>query len=176
MIGPIAGRIGRPGATILAAGLVLAGLLSAGQVVGGLLDARAEIAEARARLGHLQAAAGRPPPAAPLSGGDEAALLGAFRARLDALASGRALVIDGARVEADPGSPTLPRLHAQMRGTAEALHGLLAALEAGPPLVVVEAAEIGIARPADAVEERPTALRLDLTARGAVLPAADAPR
>ncbi|MEA1832128.1 hypothetical protein U8607_08530 [Methylobacterium durans] len=175
MTGPLVQRIGRPGARLAAAAGLLAGLSLAGHAVSALLETRSEISDARARLGRLQAASARPAPAAPLSAGDEAALLGAFRARLDALAGGRAVVLDGARIEPDAGSPTMPRLHAEMRGTAEGLYGLLRDLETGAPPLVVETAEIGVLRPAEPAEERPTVLRLGLAARGALLPA-EAPR
>ncbi|MDR7038617.1 hypothetical protein J2X36_003387 [Methylobacterium sp. BE186] len=171
MIAPLAQRMGRPGAMLAAAGCLLGLLSLAGQGLAGLIDARAEVSAARAHLGRLQAASLRPAPGAPLSATDEAGLLAAFRGRLDALASGRAVVVDGLRVGPDAGSPTMPLLHAEMRGTAEGLHGLLRDLETGPPVVVVETAEIGVARSAEEAGEHPAILRLGLAARGVLLPA-----
>ncbi|MFH6783923.1 MULTISPECIES: hypothetical protein [Methylobacterium] len=152
----------------------LAGLsLAAAVAVGPVLDTLAaadDIALARDRLARVQGAAAAPPVPAPLSAPDEAGLVLAFRARLDALAAGRAVLVDGAGLQPDPARPTLPRLSASLRGTAEGLHGLVQALETESPLVVPEAAELSVERPADPEIGRPTVMRLNLTVRGVILP------
>lgn len=162
---------GRPGAfLILAAGLVL-GLGLLGQATATYLEARTQIAESRALLGRTRAAAARIEPPAPLSGADETALLAAFRARLDGLGGGRAVILDETTLQADAARPSAPRLVARLRGTAEGLHGLLLALETAAPLMVVEAADLTVLRAADAEAGWPTVMGLSLTARGAVLSA-----
>lgn len=138
--------------------------------VSASLDASAEIAVARDRLDRAQARAARPDAVPPLTGADGETLLAAFRTRLDALAADRAVVIDTTGLDPDPSRPDLPRLHGSLHGTAEGLHGFVQALETGTPLVVLEQADLGIDRPADAEIGRPTIMRLVLTARGVVLP------
>ena len=146
-----------------------------GGPVADRLEAREQIADARGRLAQMREAAGRPAPAAPLWAADETALLAAFRARLDGLAAGRAVLIDAARLETDPARPGAPRLAAEIRGSAEGLHGLLRDLEGGAPQVAIETADLAVARAAEAEEGRPTLMRLALAARGLVVPAADTP-
>ncbi|AWN48601.1 hypothetical protein DK419_21450 [Methylobacterium terrae] len=152
------------------AGLALAVALAAGPVLDAL-GAADDIAAARDRLVRAQAAAAAPPVPAPLSAPDEAGLVLAFRARLDALAAERVVAVDGAGLQPDPARPTLPRLSASLRGTAEGLHGLVQALETEPPLIVPEEAELSVERPADPEIGRATVMRLNLTARGVLLPA-----
>ncbi|MET7243171.1 GspMb/PilO family protein [Methylobacterium sp. EM32] len=152
------------------AGLVFVAALSLGPVLDAL-GAQDDIALARERLARAQAASASPPSTPPLSATDEAGLVVAFRARLDALAAERVALVDGAGLQPDPARPTLPRLTASLRGSAEGLHGLLQALETGAPLIVPEEAEIGIERPADPEIGRATVMRLTLTVRGVLLPA-----
>ncbi|KMO33849.1 hypothetical protein VQ03_24310 [Methylobacterium tarhaniae] len=149
-------------------GLVLA--LGTGPVLDALGTAD-DIAAARDRLARAQAAAAAPPSPAPLAAADEAGLVLALQARLDALAAERTVTVDGAGIQPDPGRPTLPRLSASLRGTAEGLHGLLQALETGAPLIVPEEAVLGVERSADPEIGRATVLRLTLTVRGVLLPA-----
>ncbi|KMO12409.1 GspMb/PilO family protein [Methylobacterium platani] len=153
----------------------LAGLaLVAGLATGPVLDALGaadDVAAARDRLARAQAAAAAPPVPAPLSGPDEAGLVLAFRARLDALAAARVVAVDGAGIQPDPARPALPRLSASLRGTAEGLHGLLQALETESPLIVPDEAELSVERPADPEIGRATVMRLTLTVRGVLLPA-----
>lgn len=151
-----------------AIGLALA--LATGPVLDAL-GAADDIAAARDRLARAQAAAAAAPVPAPLSAADETSLAVAFRARLDALAAGRSATVDGAGLQPDPARPTLPRLSASLRGTAEGLHGLLAALETEAPLIVPEEAVLSVERPADAEIGRATVMRLTLTVRGVLLPA-----
>ncbi|WP_187278756.1 GspMb/PilO family protein [Methylobacterium sp. WL12] len=158
----------RPVLAALAGGGLLLAL-----AVGPVLDAwetADRIAASRDALVRACEAAARPPVPVPLVGNGADALLGAFRGRLDALVAERAAVIDRAELEADPARPALPRLRASLRGTADALQGLLDALETQAPLVAVEEAEIRVERPADPDLERPTGLRLALTVRGVLLP------
>ncbi|SFK96529.1 GspMb/PilO family protein [Methylorubrum salsuginis] len=138
--------------------------------VSRAIDADTQIAAARDRLARAQAAAARPPQPAPLVAADADGLLAAFRARLQTLAGSRAVVIDTTNLEADPAQPTLPRLRAFLRGTAEGLHDLLQALETEAPLMAVEAAEFDIARAADEEGGRPLVMRASLTLRGVQLP------
>lgn len=152
-------------------GLLLA--LGAG-AVSSSLDASARIDAARDRLDRARERASRPASVPPLVATDGQALLSAFRARLDALAADRAVVIDVTTLEPDPGRPDLPRLRGMLRGTAEGLHGLVHDLETGTPLVALEEADLGVERPADAEIGRPTLMRLSLLARGVV--ATPAPR
>ncbi len=152
------------------AGLALAAALGTGPVLDALA-AQDEIALARDRLARAQAAAASPLLPAPLSAADEAGLVIAFRARLDALAAERTVLVDGAGAQHDPARPTLPRLSASLRGTAEGLHGLLQALETGAPLIVPEEAALSVERPADPEIGRATVMRLNLTVRGVLLPA-----
>lgn len=140
--------------------------------VSRAVEAEDQIATARDRLVRAQAAAARPPQPAPLFATDADALLAAFRGRLDGLVAGRAVVIDGSAVDPDPGQPTLPRLRAQLRGTAQDLHGLLHALETEAPLLAVEAADLDVARAADQEGGRPTIMRASLTLRGVLPPPA----
>ncbi len=153
-------------------GLAFAGLLAVLAVgpVLGAIEAEGQITAARERLARAREAAARPPQRAPLAGLDTDALLDGFRARLEALASERAAVIDAATVEPDPARPTLPRLQADLRGTTEGLYGLLHALESEAPLVAVEEADLSVLRAADAETARPTVMRARLTARGVLLP------
>lgn len=146
-----------------AIGLLLA--VGAGPVLSAL-DAAGEIEAARTRLDRAREQASRPPVVPPLAAADGDALLAAFRTRLDALAATGAVVIDRTLLDPDPAKPTLPRLRAALRGTAEGLHGLVYALETGSPLVAVEEADLDVERPADAEIGRPTTMRLALTARG----------
>ncbi|WP_167858555.1 hypothetical protein [Methylobacterium nonmethylotrophicum] len=160
---------GRP----LLAGLAALGLaivLGTGPVLDAL-GAADDIAQARDRLARAQDAAALPAVAAPLGATDETGLVLAFRARLDALAAERAVLVDGAGLQPDPARPALPRLTAALRGTAEGLHGLMQALETESPLVVPEEAELGIDRPADPETGRATVMRLTLTVRGVLLQA-----
>ncbi|CAO4192462.1 hypothetical protein LFADAHJC_LOCUS792 [Methylorubrum extorquens] len=152
---------------VLAVGLILA--LVAGPV-GEAVEAAAQIEAGRDRLDRARAAASRPPLPIPLAGSSEAALLASFRERLESLAGARAAVVERADLEADPDRPTLPRLRASVRGTAEGLHGLLHALETESPLGTVEEAELGIERAADRETGRPTVMRASLTARGVLIP------
>lgn len=158
--------------------LVGGGLLLAlgAAAVSSSLDASARIDAARERLDRARERASRPAPVPPLVAADGEALLSAFRARLDALAADRAVVIDAATLDPDPGRPDLPRLRGMLRGTAEGLHGLVHALESGPPLVALEEADLGVERPADAEIGRPTLMRLALVTRGVIAPPAPAPR
>jgi hypothetical protein len=152
---------------VLAVGLILA--LVAGPV-GEAVEAAAQIESGRERLDRARAAASRPPLPIPLAGSSEEALLASFRQRLESLAGARAAVVERADFEADPDRPTLPRLRASVRGTAEGLHGLLQALEKEAPLIAVEEAELGIERAADRETGRPTVMRASLTARGVLIP------
>lgn len=152
------------------AGIGLALALAAGPVLDAL-GAADDIAAARDRLARAQAAAAAAPVPAPLSAADETSLAVAFRTRLDALAAGRSATVDGAGLQPDPARPTLPRLSASLRGTAEGLHGLLAALETEAPLIVPEEAVLSVERPADPEIGRATVMRLTLTVRGVLLPA-----
>lgn len=102
-----------------------------------------------------------------------AALLGAFRTRLDGLAADRAVLLDETRLERDADRPTAPRLAAVLRGTAEGLHGPLLALETQAPMAVVESAELSALRPADPETGSPTVMRLSLALRGALAAAPD---
>lgn len=151
---------------VLAVGLILA--LVAGPV-GEAVEAAAQIEAGRERLDRARAAASRPPLPIPLAGSSEADLLASFRARLESVAGARAAVVERADLEADPDRPTLPRLRASVRGTAEGLHGLLQALETEAPLIAVEEAELGIERAADRETGRPTVMRASLTARGVLI-------
>ncbi len=167
-----------PTMTLPAVRPLLIGLLALGVAIvlgtGPVLDALAaadDIAAARDRLARAQAAAAAAPAPAPLSAADEAGLVIAFRSRLDALAAGRSATVDGAGLQPDPARPTLPRLSASLRGTAEGLHGLLAALESEAPLIVPEEAVLSVERPADSEIGRATVMRLNLTVRGVLLPA-----
>lgn len=150
---------------LAAFGLLLA--VAAGPV-SSALDATGEIAAARERLDRARAMAARPPVALPLSATDGEGLLAAFRGRLDALVGEAAVVVDSATIEPDPARPDLPRLRANLRGTAQGLHGVMHALETGSPLVAVEEADLGIERPADAEIGRPTVMRLTVVVRGVV--------
>jgi len=132
------------------------------------LDAAGEIDAARERLDKAREVAARPAAVPPLSAPDGGALAAAFRDRLDALAAGRAVVVDAAALEVDPARPDLPRLRATLRGTGAGLHGLMQALETGAPLMAVEEADLGLDRPADAEIGRPTVMRLALTVRGVI--------
>ncbi|TNC15846.1 hypothetical protein FF100_00830 [Methylobacterium terricola] len=152
------------------AGVSLAAAVAAGPVLDALAAAD-DIAASRDRLARAQAAAAAPPVPAPLSAPDETGLVLAFRSRLDALAAERVASVDGAGINPDPARPTLPRLSASLRGTAEGLHGLLQALETGSPLIVPEEAELSVERPADPEIGRATVMRLTLTVRGVLLPA-----
>lgn len=156
-------------AVVALGGLGLILMLAVGPV-SRAIDAQGEIAAARDRLARAQAAAARPVQPLPLVAADADGLLAAFRARLDTLAGSRAVVIDATNLEADPVQPTLPRLHAFLRGTAEGLHGLMHALETEAPLIAVEAAELDIARTADEESGRPLVMRASLTVRGVQLP------
>lgn len=159
---------GRGGALALL-GLGLAtGLWLAGQAVGGVLETREQIAESRALLGRVKAAAHRPALPAPLWAADEAALLTAFRARLEGLVASGALLLDETRLDRDAERRTAPRLGATLRGTAEGLQGLLLALETQAPLAVIETADLTVARLADPETGRPTVMRLSLGLRGAL--------
>ncbi len=154
-------------------GLLLA--LGAG-AVSSSLDASSAIETARDRLDRARERASRPDPIPPLVAADGEVLLAAFRARLDALAADRAVLIGAAALDPDPGHPDLPRLRAMLRGTAEGLHGLVFALETGAPFVALEEADLGIERPADAELGRPTLMRLTLVTRGVVAPPAPSSR
>lgn len=162
----LSGLASRPRLVALA-GLAVALGLASGPVLEAV-ETESQIAAARARLARMREAAARPPAPVPLAGPDANGLLARFRARLEGLAEGRAALIDGTEIELDPARPTLPRLRASLRGTAEGLHGLLHALESEAPLVAVEAAEIAVARAADAESGRPTLMRVALTARGVI--------
>lgn len=151
----------------LAVGLILA--LLAGPV-GEAVEAAAQIEMGRERLARARAASSRPPLPIPLANSSEEELLAIFRARLESLAGTRAAVVERADLEADPDRPTLPRLRAAIRGTAEGLHGLLQALETEAPLIALEEAELGIERAADRETGRPTVMRASLTARGVLIP------
>lgn len=153
-------------------GLLLA--LGAG-AVSSSLDASSAIETARDRLDRARERAARPESVPPLVAADGEALLAAFRARLDALAADRAVVIDAATLDPDPARPDLPRLRGMLRGTAEGLHGLVHALETGAPLVALEEADLGIERPADGEIGRPTLMRLSFVARGVVVPPIPSP-
>lgn len=155
------------------AALGLVGVLAAGPV-SGAIEAQQQIAASRERLARARIAAARPPQQTPLVAEDVDALLTAFRTRLETLAAERAAVIDAATVEPDPAEPTLPRLRADLRGTAEGLYGLLHALETEAPLMVVEEADLGVARAADAETGRPTVMRARLTLRGLLPPKPEA--
>jgi len=158
---------------LAAFGLLLA--LGAGPV-SSALDAAAEIDAARARLVQARDLAARPSAAPPLVAAEADALLAAFRARLDGLATPQAVVIDWTGLEADPARPDLPRLRASLRGTAGGLHGLIHALETGAPLMAIEEADLGIERPADPAIGRPTVMRLAVTLRGLIADRAPGPR
>lgn len=167
---------GRGGAVALL-GLALAtGLWLLGQATSDVIDARERIAEGRDLLGRTRAAAARPALAPPLWAADESALLAAFRARLDGLIAPRALFLDDARLDPDAARPTAPRLTATLRGTAEGLHDLLLALETQSPLLVVETADLTVARAADAETGRPTIMKLTVALRGALSKAPDTAR
>lgn len=155
------------------AALGLVGVLAAGPV-SGAIEAQQQIAASRERLARARIAAARPPQQTPLVAEDVDALLTAFRTRLETLAAERAAVIDAATVEPDPAEPTLPRLRADLRGTAEGLYGLLHALETEAPLMAVEVADLGVARAADAETGRPTVMHARLTLRGLVPPKPEA--
>lgn len=158
---------------VLGLGLILGLILGlAAGPVGAAFEAAAQIEAARERLARARAAAIRAPLPVPLSGADTEALLSAFRAHLEDLAGARAAVVERADLEPDPDRPTLPRLRASLRGTAEGLHGLLQALETEAPLVAIEEAELGIERAADAETGRPTVMRVSLSARGVLIPPA----
>ncbi|WFT81435.1 GspMb/PilO family protein [Methylobacterium sp. CB376] len=118
----------------------------------------------------MSEAAARPTGLVPLFAADAPALLAAFRARLDALAAGRAVLVDAVHVEPDPGRLEAPRLAAVLRGTTEGLRGLLLALETEEPLVVLDRADLTIVQAAEPEAERPTLLQLALAARGVVVP------
>ncbi|WP_156635443.1 hypothetical protein [Methylobacterium sp. Leaf123] len=150
-----------------AMGLILA--LVAGPV-GEAVEAAAQIEVGRERLARARAASARPPMPIPLAGSSEEELLAVFRARLESLAGTRAAVVERADLEADPDRPTLPRLRASIRGTAEGLHGLLQALETEAAFIAFEEAELGIERAADRETGRPTVMRASLTARGVLIP------
>ncbi|GJE18842.1 hypothetical protein AIGOOFII_3575 [Methylobacterium marchantiae] len=171
---------GRLGALLLLGLAAAAGAWLLAQATGDVREAAEQIAGSRELLARTRAAADRPPPPAPLWATDEAALLAAFRARLDGLAAGRAVLLDDARLDRDADRPTAPRLAATLRGTTEGLHGLLLALETQPPLAVVETADLAVLRPADAETGWPTVMRLSLSLRGALATApadaAEAPR
>lgn len=164
-----------PGRPLLVglAGLALALGLACGPVLEAV-EAGGQITAAHERLARMRDAAARTPAPLPLAGPDANALLARFRTRLEGLAEGRAALVDGTEIEIDPAGPSLPRLRATLRGTAEGLHGLLHALESEAPLVAVEAAEIVVARAADAESGRPTLMQVALTARGMVDATADA--
>lgn len=166
---PVVPVAGRP-LLLGLAGLALVAAIGTGPV-SDALSAQDDIAMARDRLTRAQAAALAPPSPAPLSAADEAGLVVAFQSRLSALAAERTVAVDGAGIQPDPSRPTLPRLSASLRGTAEGLHGLLDALETGAPLVVLEEAAISVERPADPEIGRATVLRLTLTTRGVLAPA-----
>lgn len=166
---PVLPAAGRP-LLLGLAGLALTAALGTGPVLDAL-SAQDDIAMARDRLARAQAAASAPPTPAPLSAADEAGLVAAFQSRLTALAAERTVAVDGSGIQPDPARPTLPRLSASLRGTAEGLHGLLDALETGVPLVVLEQAELSVERPADPEIGRATVMRLTLTARGVLAPA-----
>lgn len=151
----------------LALGLILA--LVAGPV-GEAFEAAAQIEAGRERLDRARTASSRPPLPVPLAGPSEAELLTIFRDRLESLAGARAAVVERVDLEADPDRPTLPRLRASIRGTAEGLHGLLRALETEAPVIALEEAELGIERAADRETGRPTVMRASLTARGVLIP------
>ncbi|SFH07604.1 type II secretion system protein GspM [Methylobacterium gossipiicola] len=167
---------GRGGAVALLGLAIVGGLWLLAQATGDVLDARERIAESRDLLGRTRAAAERPAPVPPLWAADESALLAAFRARLEGLTASRALLLDDARLDPDAARPTAPRLGATLRGTAEGLHSLLLALETQSPLMVVETADITVARPADAETGRPTVMQLTFALRGALAKAPDAVR
>jgi len=167
---------GRGGALALLGLALVLGFWLLAQATSDVLDARERIAEGRDLLGRTRAAAERPAVAAPLWAADESALLAAFRARLDGLMASRALLLDDARLDPDAARPTAPRLSATLRGTAEGLHGLLLALETQAPLMVVETADLAVARAADAETGRPTIMQLTLALRGALSKAPDAAR
>ncbi len=179
MNAPLSDRIAGwvPGApAFLALGaLAVLGLAVAGPVadIGELGDG---IAEARERLARTRAAAARPVPSTPFAGGDAEAVSAAFRARIEAALAGRAVILEGVTVIADLDQARLPVLSAALRGTAEGLHGVLSDLDAGIPRVAAETADISVASPADADEERPTVLRLSLAVRGLLAPADAPPR
>ncbi|MBX9699798.1 MAG: hypothetical protein K2X74_10185 [Acetobacteraceae bacterium] len=162
---------GRTGALLILTVAAFGGLGLLGQAAGDVAEAQGQIAEARVLLSRTRAAASRPPLPAPLWATDDAALLTAFRARLDGVMAGRAVLLDASGLELDPGRPNAPRLSATLRGTAEGLHGLLLALETQSLLAVVESARLVSARAADAETGWPTVMQLSLTLRGAVVPA-----
>ena len=162
---------GRTGALLILAVAALGGFGLLGQAAGDIAETRGQIAEARALLSRTRAAASRPPLPAPLWATDDAALLAAFRTRLDGVMAGRAVLLDASGLEPDPARPNAPRLSATLRGTAEGLHGLLLALETQSPLAVVETARLGPARAADAETGWPTVMQLSLSLRGALVPA-----
>ena len=161
----------RPLLVRLAAILVLAAI--AATPLSAALDAARAIDAARDRLDRVRALAARPPVIPPLVAADGDKLQAAFRGRLDTLAAEGAVIIDATTIEADPARPDLPRLHAQLRGTAAGLHGLLYALDSGTPRLAVEEADLAIERLADAKIGRPTILRLTVTARGVIAAARD---
>ncbi|WP_232628507.1 GspMb/PilO family protein [Methylobacterium sp. Leaf118] len=137
---------------------------------GAAFDASARIDTARERLARLHRMAARPPLPPVLTAPDADGLLAAFRGRLDALAGGRAVVLDRSELERDPDHPDRPRLRAVIRGTAAGLHGLLHALETEAPILAIEEADLDVERAADPETGRPTVMRAALTARGLVLP------
>ncbi|KQP29665.1 hypothetical protein ASF49_16025 [Methylobacterium sp. Leaf104] len=159
---------GRLGALLLLGLAVAAGAWLLAQALGDVREADEQIAGSRALLARTRAAANRPAPPAPLWGTDEAALLAAFRTRLDGLAADRAVLLDETRLERDAERPTAPRLAATLRGTTEGLHGLLLALETQTPLAVVETADLSALRPAEPEAGWPTVMRLSLSLRGAL--------
>ncbi|MDF9790814.1 hypothetical protein M2440_001515 [Methylorubrum extorquens] len=161
---PVAGDALRQGANRREAGV------EAADPVGEAVEAAAQIEVGRERFDRARAAASRPPLPIPLAGSSGEELLAIFRQRLESLAGARAAVVERADLEADPDRPTLPRLRASVRGTAEGLQGLLHALETESPLVAVEEAELGIERAADRETGRPTVMRASLIARGVLIP------
>ncbi|MCJ2085269.1 hypothetical protein MKK88_04565 [Methylobacterium sp. E-005] len=158
----------RPLLVRLAALVLLAAIATA--PLSAALDAANAIDAARDRLGRARALAARPPVTPPLVAADGDTLLAAFRDRLDALAAGRAIVIDAATLEPDAARPDLPRLRVWLRGTSAGLHGLLHALDGEAPRLVVEEADLSVARPADGEIGRPTILNLVVMARGVIAP------
>ncbi|KQU05706.1 hypothetical protein ASG60_03375 [Methylobacterium sp. Leaf469] len=179
MIAALSDRVSgwMPRAPVLLAlgALAVLGLAVAGPV-SEIRELGNGIAEARDRLARTRAAAARPVPSTPFSGVDADAVSAAFRARIETAIAGRAVILEDVTVVPDPDQVRLPLLNAALRGTAEGLHGVLAELDGGLPRVRTETAEIAVASPADADEERPTLLRLSLTVRGLLAPADAPPR